>query len=220
MQASKCYCFRTPTFCLWCCDLNLRVLPILFGFYLWFLLGLLIAQGRQTDFLELRSKRNFTWRFLPQFEKVNGAPFLPQYLVYQPGIHTTVRSIDMNALAWVGVPARLTLTAKSANVGRANSGRRLGSKLSHRRAVTQSLYTRTTSRAIFGFSFAPKQKESAPTDGLSSYGMDKLRPHSEDNSDNFSKNPMFLKKTDAKDEYGFNREMTNVGTRASTLCLL
>lgn len=121
----------------------------------------------------------------------------------------------MNALAWVGVPARLTLTAKSANVGRANSGRRLSFKQAQRRAITQSLYTRQSSRALFGFSFAPKQKEPAPTDGLSSYGMEKLRPQSEDNSDNFSKNPMFLKKADAKGEYGFNREVTNVGTKVN-----
>lgn len=145
------------------------------------------------------------------FDILPRGPFLRQSGVYHLDIRIPVRSFDMNALAWVNVSGRLSTRAKSTNVGKMSSGRRLGSSAARRHPATPSLYTRTSQRTIFGFSFAPKQKEPAATDGLSSYGMEKLRPASEDNSDLFGKNPMHLTKSDAKGEYGFHRLHTDIG---------
>lgn len=70
-----------------------------------------------------------------------------------------------------------------------------------------------SSRSIFGFSFTPKQKEPKITDGLSAYGMKLPQSDPSDTSDQFNKNPRYLTKDDAKNEYGFYRKVTDAGTR-------
>lgn len=153
------------------------------------------------------------WTFINSNREMIPKPLPSQYLVYRSGSHIPVFVIVMNALGLMSASSRLRSALKSSKVGSRGPPRRLISKSPYRRVTLPSSYTSTSVRPLFGFSFAPKQKESAPTDGLSSYGMDKMRPRSEDNSDNFSKNPMYLTKSDAKDEYGFNRVTTNVGTK-------
>lgn len=75
-----------------------------------------------------------------------------------------------------------------------------------------SLYSKSSYRTLFGFTFAPKQKEPAVTDGLAAYGIGKQSGADDDKSDQFNKNPIYLTKADAKEEYGFFRQPTAAGT--------
>ena len=68
-------------------------------------------------------------------------------------------------------------------------------------------------RALFGFTFAPKQQEPTVTDGLAAYGINLPKSDPNDTSDQFNKNPVYLTKSDAKGEYGFYRKETDAGTR-------
>ena len=105
-----------------------------------------------------------------------------------------------------------TKTAKSAACRPATSKRTCAVPKSTSHTTRPSLYSTTFYRTIFGFSFAPKQKEPAITDGLDSAGVAKTFGAEEDTSDQFNKNPIYLTKSDAKEEYGFFRKPTTTGT--------
>jgi len=86
----------------------------------------------------------------------------------------------------------------------------------HRIVSSPSLYSKSSYRNLFGFTFAPKQKEPAVTDGLAAYGVGKQSGADEDTSDQFDKNPIYLTKADAKEEYGFFRQPTTRGAGVSS----